>query len=231
MKPADDLILLIDDNMDLLNVVAVALGRAGYRVLLATDGATGLEMFRLHSPNLVILDIMMPGIDGWEVCRQLREISDVPIIMLTVLGQERDIVRGLREGADDYIPKPFSSRELLSRIEAVLRRVKVVKRRADRQNLIVGDLVLDLESHQVVVKNRTVKLTPIEFCLLIALAEQVGKVVPHRQLLCQVWGEAYTDDVRQLKVYIHYLRQKLEDDPGNPRYILSERGEGYRLAV
>lgn len=231
MKPADDLILLIDDNLDLLNVVAVALGRAGYRVLLATDGATGLEMFRQHSPNLVILDIMMPGIDGWEVCRQLREISDVPIIMLTVLGQERDVVRGLREGADDYIPKPFSSRELLSRIEAVLRRVKVIKRRTDRQNLIVGDLVLDLESHQVVVKNRTVKLTPIEFCLLIALAEQAGKVVPHRQLLCQVWGEAYAGDVRQLKVYIHYLRQKLEDDPGNPRYILSERGEGYRLAV
>lgn len=231
MEPAKELILIIDDNLDLLHVVAVALERIGYRVLLAADGLTGLEMFRRHNPDLVILDIMMPGISGWEVCRQLREVSNVPIIMLTILGREQDVVRGLREGADDYVAKPFSTRELVGRIQASLRRFRTVKERTEGQSIVVGDLVLFPTSHHVDVRGRRVKLTPIEFCLLAALVKQAGMVISHQELLDQVWGEMYNADVRQLKVYIHYLRQKLEDDPGNPRYIVSERGEGYRLAI
>jgi len=231
MKLRKEKILIVDDNIDLLQVVTFALERADYDPLTATDGLAGLEMFHQHHPDLVILDIMMPGIDGWEVCRRLREISDVPIIMLTILGQEQEVVRGLKTGADDYVAKPFSTQELLGRIEAALRRVKMVRTRTKDQEHTVGDLMLVPATRQVVVKGKTINLTPTEFNLLAALARHAGKIVPHRQLLQEVWGQDHNIDVSQLKVYVYYLRQKIEQDPRQPRYILSERGRGYWLAT
>ena len=230
-EPTDGLILVIDDNPDLLDMVSTALDTAGYQVITAANGLFGLEMFRRHGPDLVILDVMMPGLKGWEVLQRLRDISTVPIIMLTILGQERDIVRGLEKGADDYILKPFSSRELLERVRALLRRARMVAGEREELSLTTGDLVLVPESRQVVVNDQTVKLTPIEFRLLSSLVRHAGAVVSHRQLLQEVWGDEHLADIRQLKVYVHYLRQKLKDDPANPRYIVSERGTGYRIVI
>ena len=230
-EPTDGLILVIDDNPDLLDMVSTALDTAGYQVITAANGLFGLEMFRRRGPDLVILDVMMPGLKGWEVLQRLRDISTVPIIILTILGQERDIVRGLEKGADDYILKPFSPRELLGRVRALLRRVRMVAGEREELSLITGDLVLIPESRQVVVNDQTVKLTPIEFRLLSSLVKHAGAVVSHRQLLQEVWGDEHLADIRQLKVYVHYLRQKLEDDPANPRYIVSERGTGYRIVI
>lgn len=230
-EPTDGLILVIDDNPDLLDVVSTALDTAGYQVITAANGLFGLEMFRRHDPDLVILDVMMPGLKGWEVLQRLRDISTVPIIMLTILGQERDIVRGLEKGADDYILKPFSPRELLGRVRALLRRARMVAGKREELSLITGDLVLVPESRQVVVNGQAVKLTPIEFRLLSSLVRHAGAVVSHRQLLQEVWGDKHPADIRHLKVYVHYLRQKLKDDPANPRYIVSERGTGYRIVI
>jgi two-component system KDP operon response regulator KdpE len=224
------LILLIDDNLDLLDVLTISLESKGHRVLKAGDGRTGLEMFQQHHPDLVVLDVMMPSMSGWEVCRCLRETSNVPIILLTVLGQEKDIVRGLREGADDYVIKPFSSRELLERIQALLRRTNMNEKRTTGQSLAADSLVLVTEDRQVIINGRRIKLTPIEFRLLSTLLKNAGRVVSHRKLLQAAWGKDEAD-IRQLKVYIYYLRQKLENDPRNPRYILSERGAGYRLEI
>jgi len=224
------LILLIDDNLDLLDVLTISLESKGHRVLKAGDGRTGLEMFQQHHPDLVVLDVMMPSMSGWEVCRCLRKTSNVPIILLTVLGQEKDIVRGLREGADDYVIKPFSSRELLERIQALLRRTNMNEKRTTGQSLAADSLVLVTEDRQVIINGRRIKLTPIEFRLLSTLLKNAGRVVSHRQLLQAAWGKDEAD-IRQLKVYIYYLRQKLENDPRNPRYILSERGAGYRLEI
>ncbi len=231
MTPVDDLILIIDDDLDLLDIVGAALQRSGYEVLKASDGHAGLAMFLQHDPCLVLLDITMPGLSGWEVCRQLREISDVPVILLTVLRRERDIVRGLKEGADDYITKPFSTGELMGRIEALLRRARMPATEQPEPRITTGELTLISESHQVILCGRIIKLTPTEFRLLSTLVKHVGRVISHRKLIYEVWGQVDKTDTRQLKVYIHYLRQKLEDDPKNPRYILSERGEGYRLVV
>ena len=231
MEPADSLILVIDDNLDLLDVVTTALGKAGYRVLKAEDGFSGLEMFQQHHPDLVILDVMMPGLSGWEVLQRLRGTSTVPIIMLTILGQECDIVHGLEEGADDYIAKPFSTRELLSRVRAVLRRVRLAKRRPKAPPLVAGDLVLVPLLGQAIEDGRTVRLTPVEFRLLSSLVRHGGAVVSSHQLIQEVWGKDYGANVQQLKVYIHYLRQKLEDDSSNPKCIICERGKGYRIAV
>jgi len=224
------LILLIDDNLDLLDVLTISLENKGHRVLKAGDGQTGLEMFQQHHPDLVVLDVMMPGMSGWKVCRCLRETSNVPIILLTVLGQEKDIVRGLREGADDYVIKPFSSRELLERIQALLRRTNMSEKRAEGQSPVTSGLLLAPEDRQVIINGRRIKLTSIEFRLLSTLLKNAGRVVSHRQLLQAAWGKDETD-IRQLKVYIYYLRQKLENDPRSPRYILSERGAGYRLEI
>ena len=231
VEPTGGLVLVVDDNPDLLNVVVTVLDTAGYQVVTAANGLSGLEMFLQRDPDLVILDVMMPGLSGWEVLRRLRDISTVPIIMLTILGQERDIVRGLEKGADDYILKPFSPRELLGRVRALLRRARTAAEETGELSLLAGDLVLVPESRQVVVNDQAVKLTPIEFRLLSSLVRHAGAVVSHRQLLREVWGSEHLAENRQLKVYIYYLRQKLEDDPSNPRYIVTERGVGYRIAI
>jgi two-component system KDP operon response regulator KdpE len=231
MESKSHLILIIDDDPALLDTVGAALERKGYKVLKAAGGLAGVDMFYQHSPGLVILDVMMPDMSGWEVCRLLRESSSVPIIMLTALRQERDIVRGLQDGADDYLAKPFSIHELLGRVGALLRRVRMTQTDAEEQKVTAGSLVLIPQAHQVILGGRTVRLTPTEFRLLSTLVKHAGQVVSHHKLLRDVWGEKYGADARQLKVYVHYLRQKLEDDPANPRHIVSERGEGYRIVV
>lgn len=231
MESTGSLVLIIDDELDLLVAVTALLEREGFRVVTADNGVSGLEVFRRHSPDLVILDIMMPGLSGWEVLHRLRQISTVPIIVLTVLGQEDDVVRGLQDGADDYVPKPFSVHELLGRVRALLRRVQAAAEKERTEQVTVGDLVLIPESHQIVWRDQCIRLTPTEFRLLSALVRHAGAVVPHRQLLQGVWGREHRADRGQLKVYIHHLRQKLGDDPSHPRYIVSERGEGYRIVI
>jgi len=224
-------ILLIDDSVELLRLVQLCLERAGYQVVTAVSGSEGLQKMYEHQPDLVILDIMMPGKDGWETCRHLREISDVPIIMLTAKSREQDVVRGLKLGADDYITKPFRAGELLARVQAVLRRAQQAE--AGEEAYIYdydnGRMVIDLQRRVVTVRGKPVSLTPTEFHLLSCLARNAGRVVPHKTLLSQVWGREYEEEVHYLKLYIHYLRQKLEDDPRHPRYLLTEWGVGYCL--
>jgi len=171
---------------------------------------------------------MMPGMDGWEVLSRLREMSDVPVIMLTAKGREVDIVRGLGLGADDYVTKPFGAAELVARVQALLRRNKTptIRRMTRYQD---NGLTIDLERHEVRVKGTPIDLTPTEFRLLAVLVQNAGKVVPHRALLTQVWGEEYANEIHYLKLYIRYLRQKIEESPSNPQYILTEWGVGYRF--
>ena len=229
MESTEALILIIDDNQSLLDVVAMALENEGYRILAAGDGQTGLEMFWQHNPDLVILDIMMPGMDGWQVCNKLKSTSGVPLILLTVLEQEKDIIRGLEEGADDYVSKPFSVRELLGRVQALLRRAQMLEEKLEKKNSITHNFRLVPNNQQVIVDGRVIRLTSTEFSLLYALIDNAGQVISYHDLLCKVWGQEYKANVRQLKVYIYYLRQKLENDPRNPCYIINERGRGYRL--
>lgn len=221
-------ILAIDDSADLLRILQLCLERENYRVFTAGNGREGLQRTYSVQPDLVILDVMMPGMDGWEVLSRLREMSEVPVIMLTAKGREADIVRGLGLGADDYIVKPFGAAELLARVQALLRRNKTpaIRRLTRYQD---NGLIIDLDQHEVRVKGTLVDLTPTEFRLLSVLVQNAGKVVPHRTLLAQVWGEEYANEVHYLKLYIRYLRQKIEESPSNPRYILTEWGVGYRF--
>jgi two-component system KDP operon response regulator KdpE len=201
----------------------------GYEVQIADDGAEGLRQAYAIQPDLVVLDIMMPDMDGWTVCERLRELSDVPIIFVTAVGKETDIVRGLEMGADDYLVKPFSPRELLARIEAVLRRGD--RDGSDIESRIYqnGPLSVNLESRLVKLDGEEVDLTPIEFKLLSAFIRNEDKVLTHRFLLSQVWGPAYEEERQYLKLYVWYLRQKIEIDPSDPKLIQTERGVGYRL--
>ncbi|MFZ5917862.1 MAG: response regulator transcription factor [Chloroflexota bacterium] len=224
----EEKILVIDDSPDLLRIVQLCLERNNFKVFTATNGREGLQRTYSVQPDLVILDVMMPGIDGWEVLTRLREMSDVPIMMLTAKGREVDVVRGLGLGADDYVTKPFGTAELLARVQALLRRSKTpANMRVTRYQ--DNGLSIDLDRHEVLVKGEPIDLTPTEFRLLSILVHHAGKVVPHRVLLSHVWGEEYSNEVHYLKLYIRYLRQKLEDVPSNPRYILTEWGIGYRF--
>ena len=221
-------ILVIDDDADLAKIVQINLEREGYETVIAFSGVEGLQKAYNSQPDLVILDIMMPGMDGWTTCRRLREISDVPIIMLTARGMESDIVKGLKLGADDYIVKPFGAKELLARIHALLRRTdtSTVKRPPIYSD---GELTVDFVKRMVVVRGEQVDLTPTEFKLLSTFVQNEGRVLPHRFLLTQVWGPEYADEVNYLKLYVRYLRQKIEEDPSNPNCILTEWGVGYRF--
>jgi DNA-binding response OmpR family regulator len=221
-------ILLIDDSPDLLRIVQLCLERESFEVYTAQNGKEGLQRTYSTQPDLVILDVMMPGMDGWDVLSRLREMSEVPVIMLTAKGREVDIVRGLGLGADDYITKPFGTGELVARVRALLRRNKMpVAQRVTRYQ--DNGLSIDLERHEVRVRGVPVDLTPTEFRLLSVLVQNAGKVVPHHTLLTQVWGEEYASEVHYLKLYIRYLRQKIEESASNPRYILTEWGVGYRF--
>jgi DNA-binding response OmpR family regulator len=221
-------ILIIDDDADLAKIVQINLEREGYKTVAASSGVEGLQKAYSSQPDLVILDIMMPGMDGWTTCRRLREISDVPIIMLTARGMESDIVKGLELGADDYIVKPFGTKELLARIHALLRRTDTssTKRPPIYSD---GELTVDFAKRMVTVRSKQVDLTPTEFKLLSTFVQNEGRVLPHRFLLTQVWGPEYADEVNYLKLYVRYLRQKIEEDPSNPEYILTEWGVGYRF--
>ena len=221
-------ILIIDDDADLAKIVQINLDREGFKTVVASSGVEGLQKAYSSQPDLVILDIMMPGMDGWTTCRRLREISDVPIVMLTARGMESDIVKGLELGADDYIVKPFGTKELLARIHALLRRAdsSSTKRPAIYSD---GDLTVDFVKRIVTVREKQVDLTPTEFKLLSTFVQNEGRVLPHRFLLTQVWGPEYADEVNYLKLYVRYLRQKIEEDASNPNYILTEWGVGYRF--
>jgi two-component system KDP operon response regulator KdpE len=211
-------------------LVGMFLEREGYEVIQAANGKEGLRHLARSQPDLVLLDIMMPEVNGWETCRRIREISNVPIIMLTARSQEMDIVRGLKMGADDYVTKPFDLSELRARIRALLRRSREMRPETTAPPVLDdGWLRIDLNKREVTVNRKLVDLTPTEFRLLSALVQKAGCVLPHRQLLRQVWGPEYGDEIHYLKLYIRYLRQKLEKDPSNPRYLLTEWGVGYRF--
>ncbi len=222
-------VLVIEDDNSIATLTRLQLESKGYEVSIARNGGEGLKLAYSLQPDLVILDVMMPDMDGWTVCQRLREMSEVPIIFVTAVGQERNIVRGLQLGADDYIVKPFSTKELQARIEAVLRR------RGREPNEIPRSysnswLSVDMETRQVKVDSEQVDLSPIEFRLLTALIRNEGKVLTHQFLLEQVWGPTYKNERHYLKLYIWYLRQKLEKDPNHPVLFITERGVGYRLA-
>ncbi len=221
-------ILLIEDDVGLAEFIQYQMQQQNYQVLVAHRGADGLRSAQEWQPDLIILDIMMPEMDGWTVCQRLRETSSVPIIFTTALGAERDVVRGLEMGADDYLIKPFGPKELIARIQAVLRRHERMQPRG--QPYHNGRLFVDLETHEVRVDDQAIALTPIEFKLLSCLIGNENKVLSHARLLAQVWGAEHEHERQYLKLYIWYLRRKLEDDPSRPQLILTERGVGYRLA-
>jgi len=221
-------ILIVEDDNELAEFISWQLTRAGYQTCASRSGEDGLDRVREWQPDLVILDIMMPDMDGWTACQQIREISDIPIIFTTALGTEKDIVRGLEMGADDYLVKPFGPKELIARIQTVMRRHRLTNNR--REHIYInGGLYVNLDTREVRVNGQAVELTPIEFKLLTCLAEQEGKVLTHGFLLSQAWGPEHENERQYLKLYIWYLRQKIEAEPAHPKLILTQRGIGYRL--
>jgi len=228
-KPGPRLVLVVDDEPRMIRFIRMNLELEGYHVVEAGNGIEALDQVRKHIPDLVIMDIMMPKMDGFETLRLLREISTVPVILLTVKGEEEDRIRGLELGADDYVTKPFSPRELISRVNAVLRRADWPSP-APRTILAIDDrLSVDFNRHQVIVNDNRIDLRPTEYRLLTHLIQNAGWVVPHETLLAKVWGYEYRDETHYLRLYINYLRKKIEEDPAKPKYILTERGVGYRF--
>jgi two-component system, OmpR family, KDP operon response regulator KdpE len=219
-------ILVVDDEPGLRELVRINLEHEGFGVFQAENGAQGLSAVQEHQPDLVIMDVMMPEMDGWEACRKLREFSQVPVLMLTAKVQSQDIVTGLDSGADDYLVKPFNMDELMARVRALLRRVPSPNRPVAGGN---GEIVIDKQKREVLVRGEPVDLTPTEYDLLLMLAENAGTVLEHEALLRSVWGQEYTKDNDYLKVYIWHLRRKLEQDPRDPKLLLTEWGVGYRL--
>lgn len=222
-------ILVVDDDQRMRRLLRLNLENAGYEVIAREDGASALELIELEPPDLVLLDVMMPGIDGFACLERLREFSEVPVIMLTARGEERDTVRGLDLGADDYLTKPFGPAELIARVRAALRRQRSSE--TDSGVLVVGNLTLNLARRRLICDGKEIRLTPTEYKLLYELATNAGKVLLHSELLARVWGPEYRDEVDYLWTYIRYLRNKIEPDPAHPRYILSEPGVGYMLAA
>lgn len=224
-------VLVVDDEPRLVRLVREVLQAAGYRVVTAGDGKTALETAVLERPDVVLLDILLPHqMDGYEVCRRLREFSDVPVIMLTAKVREEDKLKGFDVGADDYLTKPFSARELLARVKAVLRRSTAPETVRSNTKFVCGDLVVNFAQRRVFVRGQEVALTATEYELLRQLALNPNCVMLHEQLLTAVWGPEYVDDVDYLRAYVRYLRRKLEADPANPQYILTTPGVGYMLA-
>ncbi len=227
-----DTVLLVDDDPMITGPIARALEAAGYAVKVAHDGLTGLEIAADPSVDLVVLDVMMPGMDGWQVCKELRAVSVVPILMLTALGDEIDRILGLELGADDYLIKPFSTRELIARIRALLRRVDLDSARHQPDDvLLVGSLSIDLKKRQVYKDGQELYLRYKEFELLSLLAARSGEAVSRAELFDEIWGTDWLGDTRTLDVHIRWLREKIEDDPSSPRYIQTVRGVGYRFSI
>jgi DNA-binding response OmpR family regulator len=222
-------ILVVDDEPRMRRFVRMNLDLEGYEVLEAENGLVALQKVRDDMPDLVLLDVAMPEMDGFETLERLREVSAVPVIMLTVKNDEADRIRGLDLGADDYVTKPFSPRELLSRIRAVLRRVEPAKGSLQEPLVIDEDLQIDFPRRTVITRGEPIKLRPTEYRLLLHLVENAGWIVPQETLLSKVWGPEYRDDNQLLRLYITYLRKKIEPDPANPKYIMTERGVGYQF--
>ncbi len=222
-------ILVVDDEERMVRFIHLNLEHDGFRVIDAFNGSQALERLRTGMPDLVILDVMMPDIDGFEVLRTIREFSTVPVIMLTAKGEEEDRVRGLELGADDYVTKPFSPRELVSRVRAVLRRTEMASGAKHGPIQVDEYLKLDFDRHEIWVGGKLVNLRPTEYRLLYYLVQNAGWVVTHDQILTHVWGYEYRDQPHYVRLYINYLREKIEKDPANPQYILTERGTGYRF--
>ena len=222
-------VLVVDDEERIVRFIRLNLEHDGFIVLDAFRGTQAIDKIRTGLPDLVLLDVMMPDLDGFEVLKMIREISSLPVIMLTAKGEEDDRVHGLELGADDYITKPFSPRELVSRVKAVLRRTEATT--GGLHGLIVVDdrLKIDFDRHEVWVEGKLVSLRPTEYRLLYHLVQNAGWVLSHDQILTNVWGYEYRDQPHYVRLYINYLRKKLEEDPANPKYILTERGTGYRF--
>lgn len=222
-------ILVVDDEPRMVDFIRLNLELEGFKVFSASNGVEALDMIRRHIMDLIILDVMMPQLDGFETLRMLREFSSVPVIMLTAKGEEDDKVKGLELGADDYVTKPFGARELTSRVKAVLRRVEGVTNPEEAILKIDDRLSIDFNHRSVIVNGDEIKLRPTEYRLLYHLVENAGWTVPHEQLLAKVWGYEYRDETHYVRLYINYLREKIEEDPADPVYILTERGIGYRF--
>jgi two-component system KDP operon response regulator KdpE len=223
-------ILVVDDEPRMIGFIRMNLELEGYHVLEAHNGLEALEAIRTQLPDLVLLDVMMPELDGFETLRMLREFSSIPVIMLTAKGEEDDKVYGLELGADDYVTKPFGSRELSSRVRAVLRRAEMPSASPEEAVLKIDNrLSVDFNRREVIVAGEHIKLRPTEYRLIYHLIENAGWTVPHEQLLAKVWGYEYRDETHYVRLYVNYLREKIEEDPSNPKYILTERGVGYRF--
>lgn len=225
-------ILVIEDEQNINDILTFSLGKEGYRTISALDGTKGLEMALTENPDLILLDVMLPGLDGWEVCKKVREHSQVPIIMLTAREDEIDKVLGLELGADDYITKPYSMRELAARVKANIRRSAAQQvvhepEPASQSSIVSGDLTINVERYEVTKNGEIIDITLREFELLRFLATQPDKIYSREKLLENVWGYEYYGDVRTVDVTVRRLREKIEDDPSMPKYIITKRGVGY----
>jgi DNA-binding response OmpR family regulator len=224
-------VLLIDDETKLTGPLKNAFERDGYQISVANDGHTGLSLALVEKPDVVVLDVMMPGLDGWQVCQALRQHSSVPIIMLTALDDPVDRIKGLELGADDYLVKPFSYHEVEAHVRAMLRRVKLDTGQDRPQRIIAGDIILDLGAHIVTKKGVEVQLRQKEYEILALLMTNIGTVITRERLFDEVWGTDWLGDTRTLDVHMSWLRSKLEDDPARPIYLQTVRGVGYRFVV
>ena len=216
-------VLVVDDDLALSEMLGIVLRAEGFQAEFCEDGAKALRIFRESKPDLVLLDLMLPGIDGIEVCKLIRNESGVPIVMLTARGDTLDIVHGLESGADDYIVKPFKPKELIARVKARLRNEP-----SFIETLTLGDLTIDLAGHKVSRNNEEISLTPLEFDLLAALAKKPWQVFTHEQLLTEVWNYRHPADTRLVNVHVQRLRAKIERDPDNPQIVMTVRGVGYK---
>jgi two-component system KDP operon response regulator KdpE len=224
-------LLLIDDDVQLCELLQLMLSKMDFEVETAYDAVNGLRKAYTMKPDAIVLDIMMPGMDGWQTCQRFREMTDVPIIMLTALGSEDEVIKGLNLGADDYLVKPVTADELAARVRALLRRVaRSNTKSGSREPILTQDnLVIDLDKYEVTLDGERIDLSPTEFRLLSVLAKYKGRVLPHEFLLTEVWGPEYVGEIDYLRLYISYLRRKLEKDPSNPDLIQNEWGVGYRF--
>jgi two-component system, OmpR family, KDP operon response regulator KdpE len=227
--PHNITVLVVDDEPRLVDVLRMDLEMEHYRVLEASNGLEALERLKKDLPDLVLLDVMMPEMDGFETLRRIREVSNIPVIMVTVRNEESDRIRGLEIGADDYITKPYNLRELQTRIKAVLRRTFMPAPPRKTRIVVDRDLTIDFSKNEIWLRGHKVTLRPTEYKLLYHLVNNAGRLMTHEALLSKVWGPEYRDEAHYLRLYVTYLRQKLERDPAHPKYIVTERGMGYRF--
>lgn len=227
----NEVILIVDDDTEFVEYARLCLEGIGYHVVTAFDGSSALNLANDLHPDVIALDVTMPGLDGWETCRRLKGMSDAPVIMLSARGRVRDVVRGLELGADDYLVKPFTTRELLARLQALLRRRQAARNggRPSAPVYKVRDLEVDTVRQRATLRGRHIALTPTEYKLLSCLVRHAGRVLPHGFLLLEVWGTEYVDRPDFLKMHVHHLRQKIEDDPAQPGYVVTHWGVGYLM--